>query len=117
MRNRTLLVLCGICAGAVTGSLGAGGGLILVPLLSALSLCDETDLFPTSLSIMIPICFVSLLFSAFWIYTPWATAFPYLIGSALGGSLAGRYHSKIPVRWLHRIFGILILWGGLRFLL
>lgn len=117
MRSKTLFIICGICAGAVTGSLGAGGGLILVPLLSTFSLCSEEDLFPTSLSIMIPICFVSLLFSAFWINTPWSEAVPYLIGSTLGGILTKKYRSKIPVKWLHRIFGFLILWGGLRFLL
>ena len=38
------------------------------------------------------------------------------LGSALGGSLAGLWGKKIPTRWLHRGLGVLILWGGIRYL-
>ena len=43
-------------------------------------------------------------------------ALPFLPGSLLGGWLAGRYGAHIPVKWLHRVLGILILWGGFRYL-
>jgi len=41
---------------------------------------------------------------------------PYLFGSAAGGFLAGMYGKKIPTKWLHRGLGVLILWGGFRYL-
>jgi uncharacterized membrane protein YfcA len=47
---------------------------------------------------------------------PLTTALPYLIGSALGGILAGLLGKRIPTVWLHRGLGILILWGGYRYL-
>ena len=47
---------------------------------------------------------------------PWQDALPYLFGSAVGGWAAGMWGRKIPVKWLHRGLGILILWGGYRYL-
>ena len=35
---------------------------------------------------------------------------------AIGGVLAGMFGKKIPTVWLHRGLGILILWGGIRYL-
>ena len=43
-------------------------------------------------------------------------AVAYLFGSAAGGIAAGVWGRHIPVHWLHRSLGILILWGGLRYL-
>lgn len=110
------LILAGAAAGAVNGLFGAGGGMVLVPLLTLMTSIDPKALFPSSISIILPICLVSLTVAAFQGSLPWVTAFPYLIGSAIGGILAGLWGKKIPVKWLHRGLGILILWGGFRYL-
>ena len=110
------MALAGFCAGAANGLFGAGGGMILVPLLSLLTTLGEQDIFPASLSIILPLCLVSLTVTAMGSSIPWAEAFPYLIGSAAGGTAAGLWGKKIPVKWLHRGLGILILWGGIRYL-
>ena len=109
-------ILAGSCAGMVNGLFGAGGGMILVPLMTKLTDLEEAEVFPASISIILPICLVSLSVTAFHTALPWQEAFPYLIGSAAGGFLAGKFGSKIPVLWLHRFLGILILWGGVRYL-
>ena len=106
-------ILAGLSAGAVTGLFGAGGGMVLVPLLHLLTDTEEECLFPTSLSIIAPICIVCLFMRA---QIPWADALPYLPGSFLGGLAAGRLRHKIPTVWLHRILGAFILWGGIRYL-
>ena len=110
------LILSGGAAGIINGLFGAGGGLILVPLLTGANSFDEDQVFPASVSIILPICIVSLLFSSPEGGAPIATALPYLLGSIPGGLLAGYYQQKIPVKWLHRVLGILILWGGIRYL-
>ena len=47
MRKKMLgMVLAGACAGAVNGLLGAGGGMLLVPMLSALTVLEEDEIFP-----------------------------------------------------------------------
>ena len=109
-------VLAGTAAGTVAGLLGAGGGMVLVPLLTTLTDTPEDSLFPTSLSIMLPICIVSIIATAIADPIPWQDALPYLLGSAGGGILAGLLGRRIPVVWLHRCLGALILWGGIRFL-
>lgn len=110
------LTAAGVCAGAVNGLFGAGGGMILVPLLGLLTNMEDRDIFPSSISIILPICLVSLTVTALTGTIAWAEAFPYLIGSALGGFAAGLWGRKIPTVWLHRGLGLLIIWGGIRYL-
>lgn len=109
-------VLAGGGAGAVNGLFGAGGGMVLVPLLTGLTKLPEDEIFPSSVSIILPICLVSLSVSLCSHSIPWNTAIPYMIGSASGGILAGLLGRRIPTIWLHRFLGVLILWGGVRYL-
>ena len=110
------MAIAGAAAGIVNGLFGAGGGMVLVPLLTALSDLEDRAVFPASISIILPMCFVTLGISAMGIALPWREALPYLLGSAIGGVLAGFFGKKIPTVWLHRGLGILILWGGIRYL-
>lgn len=118
MKHRQFLgiTVAGLCAGAVNGLFGAAGGMVLVPLLTALTDMEDSEIFPSSISIILPICIVSLAYTAVTGSLDFHTAFPYLIGSALGGIAAGLWGKKIPTIWLHRGLGILILWGGYRYL-
>ncbi len=118
MRNKLYMsaILAGLVAGAVTGLFGAGGGMVLVPLLTLLKGVEEKAVFPCSVSIILPICVISLIATAALDTVPWHTALPYLIGSAAGGFCAGKWGGKIPVKWLHRGLGLFILWGGIRYL-
>ena len=108
--------IAGLGAGIVNGLFGAGGGMVLVPLLTCLTDLDEQEIFPASVSIILPICVISLLITFQAEALSWETALPYLTGSAAGGILAGLLGKKIPTLWLHRILGVLILWGGVRYL-
>ena len=110
------LILSGAAAGMVNGLFGAGGGMILVPLLTTFTDLDEAQVFPSSVSIILPICVVSLLLSRPEAGVPMGTAFPYLLGSIPGGLLAGLLGQRIPVQGLDRGLGLLILWGGVRYL-
>ena len=110
------LVLAGAAAGTVCGLLGAGGGMVLVPLLSRLTPLEENEIFPASVAVILPVCLVCLTVTAVTGSVAWSEALPWLPGSALGGLLAGSFGRKIPVKWLHRLLGIFILWGGIRYL-
>ena len=107
------MAAAGLAAGCVTGLFGGGGGMVLVPLLILLTDLEEGEIFPGSVCVILPVCITSLAL------TPagnFRDALPWLPGSFTGGILAGKWGRKIPVKWLHRSLGILILWGGFRYL-
>lgn len=109
-------VLAGLGAGAVNGLFGAGGGMVLVPLLGLLTPLSEREIFSSSIAVILPICLVSMTATALMGTVLWQESIPWLIGSAVGGFLAGIWGKKIPTLWLHRGLGVMILWGGIRYL-
>ncbi len=113
--QKVFLSIAGGAAGAVNGLFGAGGGMVLVPTLGKRTgLCEE-ERFPASIAIIAPICIVSLFFSGEWQLT-FRQVFPYLLGSTIGGTAAGLWGKYIPTLWLHRFLGLVILWGGIRYI-
>lgn len=106
----------GLAAGFVTGLFGGGGGMILVPLLTFLVDLQEESVFPTSVAVILPTCIVSVLLTIQSISFDWLQVVPYLLGSLIGGIAAGVFGRNIPVQWLHRVLGVLVIWGGYRFL-
>ena len=110
------LILAGLGAGAVNGLFGAGGGMVLVPLLGLMTSQEGDEVVASSIAIILPICIVSLTATAITGTVAWVDSVPWLLGSAAGGVLAGLFGKKIPALWLHRGLGIFILWGGLRYL-
>ena len=117
MKEKWGLPLAGFCAGAVNGLFGAGGGMVLVPMLTGLTDLKEEEVFPSSVAIIFPLCLVSLGAQFLNQGLDLPQALPYLLGGALGAIPAGFWGRKIPVKWLHRGLGLLILWGGIRYLL
>jgi uncharacterized membrane protein YfcA len=110
------MITAGGIAGLINGLFGAGGGMVLVPLLTKLTNIADKNVFPTSVSIILPVCLVSLGFTIANGSVNTDGVLPYLIGSTLGGVAAGFFGKKIPTLWLHKTLGILILWGGIRYL-
>jgi len=108
--------VCGLCAGMLNGLLGAGGGMVLVPLMRKLTTLQDKQMFRSSVAILFPICIVSLLFAHGWESFSLILALPYLLGSIVGGFGAVICGKKIPSLWLHRGLGLLIIWGGIRYL-
>lgn len=108
--------LAGLLAGLVNGIFGGAGGMVLIPALSAWTDAEPESLFPLSVSVMLPVCALSLWLSSRTAPLPWAEALPYLAGSVGGGILVGLVGKRIPTLWLHRIFGAMLLWGGIRYL-
>ena len=109
--------LPGAAAGFVAGLFGAGGGMILIPLLCLTVKPTEKELFPTSVCIMLPICLTAICMDAIvHRHLPFDSAWPYMLGGCIGGVLSGLWAKKIPTLWLHRGLGALIIWGGVRYL-
>ncbi len=106
--------LTGGLAGVVNGLLGTGGGILLVPLLLRVHKLPAQKAFATSLAVILPLSAVT--FGVFTRQEPVdvSAALPYLLGGSAGGLLAGKWLQKLPVHWLRRLFGALLLVAGLR---
>ena len=50
------IILAGIGAGVINGLFGAGGGMVLVPLLTLLTDISDRNVFSTSVCMILPIC-------------------------------------------------------------
>ena len=115
MKNKLIGIWAGLTAGIINGLFGAGGGLVLVPILSTDHDLQPEQIFSSSIVIILPICISSLIANSGG-HLPWINAWPYLMGGTCGGILAGLIGHRIPTTWLHRFLGILILYGGIRYL-
>lgn len=108
--------LSGAAAGLINGIFGAGGGMVLVPLLIRFGRLEDKKAFSSAICIILPMCLVSLY--VYWTRQifPFCEALPYLLGGLIGGTLGGILFRKTSVQFLHKIFGLIILWGGIRLL-
>ena len=104
-------LLAGALAGFVNGFFGAGGGMVLVPLLIWLCRLEDKAAFSSAIAVILPLCIVSIVIYALHDSLPVSDALPYLIGGAAGGVLAGLLFRKMPARALHLILGAVILAG------
>ncbi len=106
--------VAGAAGGLANGLFGAGGGLFIVPLFIGWLHMPPKRAFATSVAVVLPLCAVSL--GVAWLTgkADFSGALPYLVGGAIGGALAAPVFRKLPVVWLRRLFGALVLWGGIR---
>lgn len=104
----------GAIAGAANGFFGAGGGMLLVPLLTGWLKLPQRQAFANSVAIILPLCVVSTIIYFFKSELSFMTALPYLTGGLAGGFIGGKVFKKIPVIWLRRALGLLIIYGGVR---
>ena len=114
VKNTGKFAVTGGLAGLCNGLFGAGGGLFLVPLLTGWAKLPQRKAFATSVAVILPLSLVSA--GVYWLQGGLDTsaAWPYLLGGAAGGLLSGKIFQRVPVAWLRRAFGALILYGGVR---
>lgn len=110
-------LLTGALAGFINGFFGAGGGMVVVPLLIYLLKLPDRAAFSSAISIILPMSIVSLVVYARQGALDFCAAAPYLLGGAAGGVLAGLWFQKVSARVLHIALGALILLGGIRLIL
>ncbi len=115
--SRTKFGVTGALAGLANGLFGSGGGLFLVPLLAGWAGLPRRKAFAASVGVILPLSAVSA--AIYWFRGGLALegAWPYLAGGFVGGLVSGRIFKRVPLVWLRRGFGLLIIYGGLRALL
>ncbi len=114
MKPTIKYIVTGALAGVANGLFGSGGGLFLVPLLTSWTGMKQKHAFATSIAIIVPLSIVSLIVFFLRGGFLYELAWPYLIGGAAGGVLSGIFFRNMSVTLLRRLFGILLLYGGIR---
>lgn len=114
MKNTAKFVITGALGGLANGLFGSGGGLFLVPMLTKWCGLEQKKAFASSVAIILPLSLVSAAIYFFEGAIDFAAALPYLVGGVIGGFISGNVFKKIPLTFLRRAFGILIIYGGIR---
>lgn len=104
-----LLVLIGLAAGTLSGVLGIGGGVIMVPLLLLLGF-SQHQAQGTSLAAMLPpVTFLATLTYAKEGHVDWKMALVISATFIIGGLLGSKIATAIDEKMLKKIFGVLML--------
>lgn len=107
-------ILAGAAAGLVNGFLGGGGGMVLVPAFTGWLKLDQKKALATSVAVIAPVCLLSAIIYFFRGELDLMAALPYLVGGLIGGVAGSKLFQKMSPLLLKRLFGILILYGGVR---
>ena len=103
----------GFFTGILNGLFGAGGGMVAVPFLRSGGL-DEKESHASSVALLMALSLVS---TALYLHRCSITigdALPYLPGALAGSAAGALLMPKISTKWLRRIFGLLMIYGGIR---
>lgn len=111
------LIALGAMAGVLSGLLGIGGGSIVVPLLVLAFGFDQHMAQGTSLAMMIPAGIAGVVVHLRNRQIALGTVLGLVVGVALGAYLGGGFALYLPERPLQFIFGAVLLWTGLRYVL
>ena len=114
MRKKWKYALAGALAGAANGLFGGGGGSVFVPLLTGYCGLEQRKAFATSVAVILPLCVLSAAVYLVRGGLDLMAALPYLIGGAVGGWAGGRWFKGMKMLWLRRVFGLLLIYGGVR---
>ena len=115
-KKKWISSLGGLVAGTFNGLLGAGGGMIIVPVLGKTGLSPRKA-HATSVCVILPICIVSSILYLTSGRVQISDAAPYLLWGAVGSVIGSILLTKINYVWLKRIFGILMIWAAFRMLI
>jgi uncharacterized protein len=110
------VALVGLGAGIISGLLGIGGGIVIVPALTVLLGLPIQQAMATSLAVIIPIALTGLSRYYFGSGIPWQIV-AMIVPSAIVGSFFGSSLAQIiPAYLLKKIFALLMIFVAVQFL-
>ena len=117
LKNKGVLTAgAGLAVGLVNGLLGAGGGMIAVPLLQKLGL-DRKQAHANAVAVILPITVLSAALYLIKGYVSVSDSLIFIPGGIIGSLLGTFIMRKISPKWLKCIFGGFMIYAGVRLLL
>lgn len=120
--NRTVVrtlapaIVVGLLAGVLSGLLGVGGGIVMVPLLAGVLGLSQHDAHATSLAAIVPIAAVGALTFAVEGEIDLPVAGLLALGALVGAPLGARVMARTAEGTLKTLFGVLMMAVGLQLL-
>ena len=109
--------IIGAAAGLANGLFGSGGGTILVPAMERLLRLKPQKAHATSVAVILPLTVISALIYSKLGEVNWLPLIFVSIGGVAGGFLGAKLLTRIPDKWLHRIFGLFMIFAAMRMIL
>jgi len=110
-----ILIIIGLLAGILSGLVGVGGGILMIPLLIIFFGLSQREAQGTALFAMLPPIGILAAINYYkegvvkWEYAI-VIAFTFVIGGYLGSKLS----FSLPTHTLRRIFGVIMLLGAIK---
>lgn len=108
--------LSGVVIGMVNGMLGAGGGLLTVPLLRKLGM-EQKRAHANAIAVILPISFVSATLYLINGNVKFSDAWMFLPTGVIGALIGTRVLNRISPVLLKQLFGGFMVYAGVRLLL
>lgn len=107
-----LLIFLGIAVGFINGFLGAGGGMLLVPLIILILKMDTKVAHATAILIILPVCIASGVLYIVKGAFDFKIFLPCLIGTIIGGIIGSKILSKLKNNIITGIFSVVMIAAG-----
>lgn len=107
-----LLLILGAFVGFINGFLGAGGGMLLVPLIIPILKLEPKVAHATAIVIILPLCVVSGIIYAIKGSFSFEVFLPCLIGTIVGGVIGTFILSKLKNNIITAIFSVVMIIAG-----
>ncbi len=116
-RDIVICLLIGAAAGLMSGLMGIGGGIVMVPLMTALLAMTQHKAHGTSLAVIVFTAIAGAATYGWQGHTDLLVAAELAAGSMVGARVGALTMNKIPARQLRMSFGVLLFLVALRMLL
>ena len=117
MSDGVKLTGTGFVAGILSGLLGIGGGIIMVPAMVSLFAIAQHKAQGISLAVIIPTGIVSSIIYGFHGNIDMPIALNLILGGILGATVSARLAKRIPAHRLKQMFGVMLILVGIRMVL
>lgn len=115
-KNTIFAILLGSVSGFLSGLLGGGGGMIVVPFLTFILKKSTKIAHATAILIILPVTAVSGIVYAVSGYFSLSIGLSTAVGVTIGGAIGALILRKTPPSWAQKIFGLIMLVAGLKML-
>ncbi|MCL2753214.1 MAG: TSUP family transporter [Defluviitaleaceae bacterium] len=107
-------IVVGVVCGILNGLLGSGGGVAAVISLRKFFKLETHRCHATAIAIILPLTLVSAAIYLFKYDVELMTALWVTVGGIAGGIAGAKWLAKISARWLHLIFGGIMIFAAVR---